>query len=251
MVALLPYPHITTSWPAPGNFLLAGTIEGSYPPATMDGSTGWGFDDAFLVELEASPSGAPKIRCENWWKLWKMMGRCKLYNGWSWDNNKKQEETTTVYQAIPNLIVLVCTPTWYDYSFCGTGRQWKFNRRSVADRKKISLLRVIPSITCVWRVFASWSAIYSYYFYLFLTFYIILPGFTRHFVWHHLWNTCWHFIWLSISQFTWHIFWHRHVLWHFVTFVGYFLWQTFWHPIRSSRISAEILRGASWRSRDI
>ena len=65
MVALLPYPHITTSWPAPGNFLLAGTIEGSYPPATMDGSTGWGFDDAFLVELEASPSGAPKIRCEN------------------------------------------------------------------------------------------------------------------------------------------------------------------------------------------
>ena len=47
---------------APGNFLLAGTIESSSSsPASMDGQSGFGYDDAFLVELEASNSGGAVI----------------------------------------------------------------------------------------------------------------------------------------------------------------------------------------------
>ena len=64
---------------------------------------------------------------------------------------------------------------------------------------KITLLRVIPTMTFIHFVTGKSSGILS-----------------DHIVWHSTWRSIWHIFWHS----SWHIFWH--MLWHI-------FWHSIWH----------------------
>ena len=161
-------------------------------------------------------------------------------------NNRRVRKTSWQLAAPDNFIV-------WNFLFSG------YDHLSLSGTTKITLLRVIPTMTFIHFVTGKSSGILSdissgilsglssgilstqiFWHSIWQTFW--------HFIWHIFWHSIWHLIWHSIWHTFWHSIWHIfkhsiwHISWHSIWHILWrFIWHIFWHSIWLLRSS-----GAHW-----
>ena len=95
---------------------------------------------------------------------------------------------------------------------------------------KITLLRVIPTMTFIDLLLANLLAFYHIWHIFWHSIWHSIWHIFWHILWYIFWHVFWHSIWHIFWQMFWHIFWHSiwHSIWHICWHI---IWQIFWDSI--------------------